>query len=202
MYRMAVHAQAPEREVAEVSVVGGIRMRGQERGSSAAAIPFDARARPEQRDAAVGERIVGPALRHQQRRARIPLEVLGVFGQSADQEDRVRPRRRRRSRTSRTGSPPAPGRACRASPSGSEPPGCAPARRAWASEYSRRTAARACLQTVGHVGLRSSISLPAVVVPSARSAEPRSSSPRPPFGRGAALGIQEFTGPSFHSARR
>ena len=57
-------------------------MHGQERGSSAATISFEACARSEHGDAAVGERIVGPALRHQQGRARIPLEVLGVFGQS------------------------------------------------------------------------------------------------------------------------
>ncbi len=64
-------------------------MRGEERGARAAAIAFDARARTEHRDAAVGERIGRAALGHQQRRARIPLQVLGVLGESADEEDRV-----------------------------------------------------------------------------------------------------------------
>src|SRR5665213_778431 len=64
-------------------------MRRQERGTRAAAIPLDSRAWTEQRDAAVGEGIVSAALGHQQRRARIPLEVLGMFGESADEEDRV-----------------------------------------------------------------------------------------------------------------
>jgi len=36
-----IHAQLPEREVAEVSVVRGIRMDGQERVSSTATISFD-----------------------------------------------------------------------------------------------------------------------------------------------------------------
>jgi hypothetical protein len=64
-------------------------MRCQERGSSAAAIPFDSRAQTEHRDAAVRERIFRAALGHQQGRAMIPLQILGVFGQGADQEDRV-----------------------------------------------------------------------------------------------------------------
>ena len=64
-------------------------MRGEECGARAAAIPFDARARSEHGDAAVGERICRAALGHQQRRARIPLQVLGVLGESADKEDRV-----------------------------------------------------------------------------------------------------------------
>ena len=84
-----IHMQLPEREIAEVSVVGRVRMSGEERGTRAAAIPFDARARSEHGDAAVGERICSAALGHQQRRARIPLQVLGVLGESADQEDRV-----------------------------------------------------------------------------------------------------------------
>ena len=64
-------------------------MGGEECGTRAAAIAFDARARSEHRDAAVGERICRAALGHQQRRARIPLQVLGVLGESADEEDRV-----------------------------------------------------------------------------------------------------------------
>ena len=54
------HLQLPEREVAEVGIVGLIGMRCEECGSSAAKIPFDSRARPEDRDAAVGERISAP----------------------------------------------------------------------------------------------------------------------------------------------
>ena len=84
-----MHAQLPEREVAEIGVVGGVRMRRQERGPSAASIPFDSRARTEQGDAAVGEGIDSAALGDEQRRTRISLQVLGVFGESADQEDRV-----------------------------------------------------------------------------------------------------------------
>jgi hypothetical protein len=64
-------------------------MGGEECGTRAAAIPFDARARSEHCDAAVGERICRAALRYQQRRARIPLQVLGVLGESADEEDWV-----------------------------------------------------------------------------------------------------------------
>ena len=64
-------------------------MDGQERGASAAAISVDLRARTEHRDAPVGERIGGPAFGNQQRSTRIAIEVLGVLGQSADQEDRV-----------------------------------------------------------------------------------------------------------------
>lgn len=58
-------------------------MRCQERGSSAATILVDSRARTEHRDAAVGERIFRAALGHQQGRALIPLQIPGVFGQSA-----------------------------------------------------------------------------------------------------------------------
>ena len=84
-----IHAQLPEREVAEVGVVGGIRMHGQERGASAAIISFDTRARSQHGDAAVGERIVSAILRHHQGGARIALEVLGMFGHPADQKNRV-----------------------------------------------------------------------------------------------------------------
>ncbi len=52
--------------------------------------PFDARTRPEHRDAAVGEWIGTAALRHQQRCARITLQVPGMFGESTDDgENRV-----------------------------------------------------------------------------------------------------------------
>ena len=64
-------------------------MSGEECGTRAAAILSDARARSEHGDAAVGERICRAALGHQQRRARIPLQVLGVLGESADEEDWV-----------------------------------------------------------------------------------------------------------------
>jgi hypothetical protein len=64
-------------------------MSSEECGTRAAAIPFDARARSEDGDAAVGERICRASLGHQQRRARIPLQVLGVLGESADEEDWV-----------------------------------------------------------------------------------------------------------------
>ena len=81
--------QLPEREIAEVGVVGGVWMGGEECGTHAAATPSDARAWSEHRDAAVGERICRAALGHQQRRARIPLQVLGVLGEFADEEDWV-----------------------------------------------------------------------------------------------------------------
>src|SRR5436190_23030148 len=64
-------------------------MSSEECGARAAAIAFDARARSEDGDTAVGERICGASLGHQQRRARIPLQVLGVLGESADKEDWV-----------------------------------------------------------------------------------------------------------------
>src|SRR6478736_3075266 len=64
-------------------------MNSEERGTRAAGIPFDARARSEDGDAAVGERICRASLGHEQRRARIPLQVLGVLGESADKEDWV-----------------------------------------------------------------------------------------------------------------
>jgi hypothetical protein len=64
-------------------------MSSEECGTRAAAIPFDASARSEDGDAAIGERICGASLGHQQRRARIPLQVLGVLGESADKKDRV-----------------------------------------------------------------------------------------------------------------
>ena len=64
-------------------------MGAEEGGTRAAAILSDARARSEHRDAAVGERICRAALGYQQRRARIPLQVLGVLGEFADEEDWV-----------------------------------------------------------------------------------------------------------------
>ena len=64
-------------------------MSSEECGTRAAAIPFDARAPSEDGDAAVGERICRASLGHQQRRARIPLQVLGVLGEFADKEDWV-----------------------------------------------------------------------------------------------------------------
>src|SRR6478672_11924334 len=64
-------------------------MSSEECGTRAAAIPFEARARSEDGDAAVGKRICSACLGHQQRRARIPLQVLGVLGESADKEDWV-----------------------------------------------------------------------------------------------------------------
>jgi hypothetical protein len=64
-------------------------MSSEECGTRADAIPFDARARSEDGDAAVGERIRRASLGHQQRRARIPLQILGVLGKFADKEDWV-----------------------------------------------------------------------------------------------------------------
>src|SRR6266513_5601942 len=64
-------------------------MSSEECGARAAAIAFDARTRSEDGDAAVGERICTDSLGHQQRRARILLQVLGVLGESADKEDWV-----------------------------------------------------------------------------------------------------------------
>jgi hypothetical protein len=64
-------------------------MRGKECGASAALVSFDARARTEHRDAAVGERIRGAALGYEQRCAGILFQILGVFGECADKEDRV-----------------------------------------------------------------------------------------------------------------
>ena len=64
-------------------------MRGQERSPCATATSVNSCAGTEQRDAATGERIVGAALGHQQRRTRIALQVLGMFGECADEEDRV-----------------------------------------------------------------------------------------------------------------
>jgi hypothetical protein len=65
--------QLPKPKIAEVSVVGCVRMSGEERGTRAATFLSDARARSHRGDAAAGERICGAALGHQQRRARIPL---------------------------------------------------------------------------------------------------------------------------------
>src|SRR2546423_11306476 len=84
-----IYMQLPEPEVSEVGVVARVRMSSEKCGTLTAAIPFDARARPEDGDAAVGERICRASLGHQQRRARIPLQVLGVLGESADKEDGV-----------------------------------------------------------------------------------------------------------------
>src|SRR6476659_7396939 len=84
-----LHMQLPECEISEVSVVSGVRMGGEEGGTRAGAILFNARARSEHCDAAVGERVCRAALGHQQRRARIPLQVLGVLGEFADEEDWV-----------------------------------------------------------------------------------------------------------------
>src|SRR6478735_2319621 len=64
-------------------------MSSEECGTRAAAVPLDARARSEEGDAAIGERISRASLGHQQRRARIPLQVLSVLGESADKEDWV-----------------------------------------------------------------------------------------------------------------
>jgi hypothetical protein len=64
-------------------------MSGEERGTRAAAVLFDARARSQYGDPAVGERICGAALGHQQRRAKITFQVLGVLSESADEEDWV-----------------------------------------------------------------------------------------------------------------
>src|SRR4029434_10223907 len=84
-----IYMQLPAREIAEVSVVTCVTMSSEECGTHAAAILFDARARSEDGDAAVGERICRASLGHQQRRARIPLQVLGVLGEFADKEDWV-----------------------------------------------------------------------------------------------------------------
>src|SRR5438132_13441620 len=84
-----IYMQLPEREIAEVSVVARVRMSSEECGTRTAAIPFDPRARSEDGDTAVGERICRAPLGHQQRRARIPRQVLGVLGQFADKEDWV-----------------------------------------------------------------------------------------------------------------
>lgn len=64
-------------------------MSGEELVTRAAAVVSDARARSQHGDAAAGERICGATLGHQQRRARIPFQVLGVLGESADEEDGV-----------------------------------------------------------------------------------------------------------------
>src|SRR5688572_28241612 len=84
-----IDMQRPEREVAESSVVAGVRMSGEECGTRAAAIPLHPRARSEQGDAAVGERICSAALGYEQRGATVPLQVFGVLGELADKEDRV-----------------------------------------------------------------------------------------------------------------
>ena len=64
-------------------------MRGKECGTGAAVVPFDARALSYQRDPTIGERIGRAALCHHQGRARIPLQILGMFGESTDEEDWV-----------------------------------------------------------------------------------------------------------------
>src|SRR5258706_2166687 len=76
-----IYLQLPEREIAEVSVVARVRMRSEEFAARAAGIPFDARARSEERDAAVAELIFRASFGHQQRRASIPLQGLGVLGE-------------------------------------------------------------------------------------------------------------------------
>ncbi len=64
-------------------------MHGKEGCAGGPPLSFDARARTEHRDTAVGERICRAALGHQQRRARIPFQVPGVLGEPADEEDWV-----------------------------------------------------------------------------------------------------------------
>src|SRR2546425_6696818 len=61
-----MHVQLPESEVAEVSVVRGVRMRGQECGTRGTAIVLDARARSEKRDPSIGERVWTAGLCHHQ----------------------------------------------------------------------------------------------------------------------------------------
>ena len=64
-------------------------MRDKEGGAGAIRVALDARARTEYRDPAVGERIRGAGLGYQQGCAGILLQILGVFGECADEEDRV-----------------------------------------------------------------------------------------------------------------
>src|SRR5687767_125838 len=63
-----IYMQLPEREIAEISVVARVRMSSEECGTRAATIPFDTRARSQDGDAAVGERICRSSLGHEQRR--------------------------------------------------------------------------------------------------------------------------------------
>src|SRR5688572_24002552 len=81
--------QLPKPEVAKLGVVRRVRMRGKEGGAGTARVSVDARARTEHRDPAVGERIRGAALGYQEGCAAILLQILGVFGECADEEDRV-----------------------------------------------------------------------------------------------------------------
>src|SRR5262245_15096377 len=81
------HLELPEPEVAKVGIVGRARVHREKCGTGAAPAPFDARAWTEQRDAAVSQRVCGAVLRYQQRGARIPLQILRMFGESADEED-------------------------------------------------------------------------------------------------------------------
>ena len=65
-------------------------MRSEESGTGAVLLPLDdGRARTEHRDTAVRERISEAGLGDQKGGARISLQVLGVFGESADKENRV-----------------------------------------------------------------------------------------------------------------
>jgi len=64
-------------------------MRGEECGPGAAGVSLDARARANHGDAAIGERIGRAALGHEKRGTGIPLQVLGMLGERADQEYRV-----------------------------------------------------------------------------------------------------------------
>ena len=134
-------------------------MGGEECGTRAVIVPFNARARSEHCDAAVGERICRAALGHHQRRARIPLQVLGVLGEFADEEDLGLRCQRRRSRMNRRDSPAAQGQGCRGSRSRSERPMFARAPRALALGHLRRTAAPARRLSTWRVHLRSWISL-------------------------------------------
>src|SRR2546427_10823411 len=61
-----LHVQLPESEVAEVSVVRRVRMRGKECDTRRATIPLDARARYKQRDPSIREWVWTAGLCHHQ----------------------------------------------------------------------------------------------------------------------------------------
>ena len=83
------HFQLPEREVAEVHVIRGVRVRREKRGARHAVVALDLRAGTEQRHAPVRERVFGAALGHQERRPRVPLQVPGVLSHRAYQKHGV-----------------------------------------------------------------------------------------------------------------
>lgn len=64
-------------------------MRGKEGGAGPAPVSLDARARTEHHHPAVGERIRRAALGDQQGCAGVLLQILGVYGECADEKDRV-----------------------------------------------------------------------------------------------------------------